>query len=381
MTADDSEFEDIEHRFDPVFYFRNAKRFAEQYIKGAFEQHPATFGIENLASVDAGTSRVYVLPHKSHLDYILFPYITAVQFGHKPPAIAAGDNLFKKIGPLDFDKWIRKSRGYKIIRHPPENGHRRTFRKLLDYVTKLIGDNEDILVFPEAGRSYTGEIKPFRDASLGIFATAAQHTKKKIAYVPAAISYERVPEDRFMDVFGRHKKNPTLLSKLKYYLLDWPVIFTQQYFHKPLGTAVLRFGKPYVYEPADTNNYRETNTMITGLMEERCKKLVELTPAALLARACTRTEISIYEAAASVRLDVAEAEMEQLPATLLQGRNIEEIIGRGLTFLDTTFRRFVAFDGNKLRVRNPEVVSYYARTVEHHFARQPQTAKSFLTAQ
>jgi glycerol-3-phosphate O-acyltransferase len=366
-----SDYADIEHRFDERFYRTTLKKRVAGYLAGAFEQMPLVEGLEHLAEIPPGTNRVYTALHKSHLDYIIIPYMLAIPLQQQPPAIAAGDNLFKKFGPLDFDKWIRESRGYKIIRTPADERERRTvLKQLLNYTSHLFGNKEDILLFPEGGRSYTGRTQPFKDAALSIMISAARGAARPVAFVPTDVSYERVPEDRFFPVFQAYKNNPSWFRKAGYYALDWPMIFAQQFFNKTLGTAVLRFGKPYIYAQDSGEKTNGIKKIISGLLTERCNSLVEITPTALFSRACAQQGESLDKVLRHMEDDAYAAAQAGRHISCVKYRSIPQVADRAVRFLNAPFRRFVTMK-DAVHVRRPDVVQYYANTIAHLFSEAP----------
>src|SRR5260221_5371582 len=95
---------------------------------------------------------IYASNHKSHTDYLVEPLVLDDN-NIRPPIIAAGINLFG--GPLGL---IHKhvTGAIPIRRHTKDPAYLITLKA---YVSELLR-NHDLLIYPEGGRSYSGELKP-----------------------------------------------------------------------------------------------------------------------------------------------------------------------------------------------------------------------------
>ena len=146
-----------------------------------------------------------VSSHRSHLDYILIG-INLTKLGFSNLRFAAGDNLtnmpyvgkkFRSWGAFSVYRAMAMKRSYLI--------------KLSNQVAEMLVDGDNIIVFPEGGRSYSGEML---DIKGGVIAAAIlaqyQNPDLDIKYLPIAVSYEKLPEIRY---FSRLKKGKKILSE------------------------------------------------------------------------------------------------------------------------------------------------------------------------
>ena len=369
-------FKDIEHRYDPDFYETVVQPGVHRYLESVFEEIPHAQGLEHLASIPKDTNRVYIALHKSHLDYLLIPY-NLLKNGAQPPAVAGGDNLFKRIGKWDFDKIIRKVRGYKIIRNPKSRRHHmQIMRQLREYTAHMLANGEDIMIFPEAGRSYDGGTKEFSDGAIRVLVSAAQQAGRKIAFVPVVVSYERVPEDRFFESFQGYKDAPTLARRIFYYAADWPAIYAQRFNPRKhaFGQAAVRFGKPHICDPENNEHYSDRTT-VRRLLTQSCNDLVEATPTSLVAHAIEgRRELSLDELLNGLEFDLSTMDRRNVFSSLIPDRDPRVVLDRALTFLNKPFRRFLTVKGDQLQVKRPDVIRYYANIIDHHFGRVLESA-------
>ncbi|MCP4022387.1 MAG: glycerol-3-phosphate acyltransferase [Desulfobacteraceae bacterium] len=173
---------------------------------------------------------VLVPCHKSHLDYLLIPY---VMFKNSMPCphIAAGKNLsFWPLGPL-----FRRAGAFFI---------RRTFKgaelypKIFDaYLEKLLFEGFNIKIFIEGGRSRTGKLLTTRPGGLAMLINAYNNNAcDDLHFVPIFVGYDRVlEEDAYLKEISGGKKDPETLKGL---------ISARKFLKKKYGKVYLKFDEP-----------------------------------------------------------------------------------------------------------------------------------------
>ncbi|HKJ98928.1 MAG TPA: 1-acyl-sn-glycerol-3-phosphate acyltransferase [Desulfotignum sp.] len=168
--------------------------------------------------------------HKSHLDYLLLPY---VMFRNNMPCphIAAGKNLsFWPLGPL-----FRRGGAFFL---------RRTFKGaelyakiFAAYLEKLLYEGFNIKIFIEGGRSRTGKLLPPRPGGMAMIINAYLNGAcDNLYFVPIFVGYDRVlEEDAYLkEIEGGHKKPETLKG----------LISTRKFLKKKYGKVYIRFDEP-----------------------------------------------------------------------------------------------------------------------------------------
>lgn len=168
--------------------------------------------------------------HKSHLDYLLIPYI---MFKNNMPCphIAAGKNLsFWPLGPL-----FRGGGAFFL---------RRTFKGaelyakiFASYLEKLLYEGFNIKIFIEGGRSRTGKLLPPRPGGLAMIIKAYLNGAcDNLYFVPIFVGYDRVlEEDAYLKEIEGGKKSPETLKGL---------INTRKFLKKKYGKVYIRFNEP-----------------------------------------------------------------------------------------------------------------------------------------
>src|SRR6266481_1905208 len=146
---------------------------------------------------------VYASNHKSHIDYLVEP-IVLDDSGIRPPLIAAGINLFG--GPLGL---IHKhvTGAIPIRRNTKDPAYLITLKA---YVAEIL-KKHDLFLYPEGGRSYSGELK---QAKTGLIHAALTADTSNIVILPVGIAYDLVLEDHILARQGVKKKQRPFTREL-----------------------------------------------------------------------------------------------------------------------------------------------------------------------
>lgn len=219
MQDNKSELSEIAHMYDASFYAKQevkVKWFLNNYIKEI-----EIAGIENI-SKDSRT--IYMSNHRSHLDYLILGVVLH-ENKYKPPAIGAGNNMFVWM----LGNYIKKLKAFPIKRTNDEfktkKDKLKDLEELHDYVKNdLILKGEDILLFPEGGRSYNGKMGKIGGGQMIFIRSildAQDGLEEPINIVPVGIKYDFVQENAFFPLLkkSRKMKNKTM-SKILYYGAD-----------------------------------------------------------------------------------------------------------------------------------------------------------------
>src|SRR5688572_28233901 len=169
-------------------------RTTQRYSMYRALKHPVYLLLRNVErigeNIDAakaatrGSRVVYCSNHRSHFDYLIEPLVLDDN-GVRPPVIAAGINMFG--GPLGLLN--RHVTGAMPIRRNSRDPL--YLMTLKAYVAQLLRKH-DLFLFPEGGRSYSGEMKP---PKTGLLHAALQAEHPRVQIVPTAVSYDLVLED------------------------------------------------------------------------------------------------------------------------------------------------------------------------------------------
>jgi len=270
MKGKKSDRYNIAHCFDEKFFIDSIERVRQNRFCERFADEIVVSGLENLAGIKeskkVGKERkriLYASNHKSHIDYVLLTYIIATN-NMLIPRIAAGQNLL--IWPLDKIFKFRKFGAFSVDR---ANSSYQYLKEFYLYVRKIIANGENILFFPEGGRSYDGQLKEPKSGLVGAVLDAVKTEGIKVDVVPIYVDYDRTAESEIFPLLEK-AKNYTLIGKPLYYLLDGYAIGKRYFSAGRNGNAYIRFGCP-----VDINKLGRNRKEIADEIMEQIKALKE----------------------------------------------------------------------------------------------------------
>ena len=299
---------------------------------------------ENVDGVKAAARAgrlVYVSNHKSHIDYLVEPLVLDDN-GIRPPVIAAGINLFG--GPLGL---IHRhvTGAIPIRRNTKDPAYLITLKA---YVAEMLRKH-DFFFYPEGGRSYSGEIK---NPKTGLMHAALQAEHPNLFVIPTAIAYDLVLEDHVL-ARQRVKRSQRPFSREVAEMVRYAVGYRSR--------AFVTFGTPINVEGIDANSRSEILDLTHKVMTA-VGRVVKVLPTAVVANAMRP---SITKRDLESRADAIVDTLRAAGANL--GVNSgAEALELGLEPLET--RGSIVIERGRVRVRERNVLRYYARSLDHLLA-------------
>ena len=173
--------------FNAYAYFRIGYMLARNLARLLYRVRANFADPSRLAKVDARATVVFVMNHRSNMDYVLAAFLAAEQ-----SALSYAVGEWARIWPLQ--QLIRAMGAYFVRRKSNNPLYRRVLER---YVHMATEEGVCQAVFPEGGLSRDGKLQPPR---LGIFDYMLRehdpHGRRDIVFVPVGINYDRVLEDR-----------------------------------------------------------------------------------------------------------------------------------------------------------------------------------------
>ena len=292
-----------------------------------------------LAVAAANEGRVvYASNHRSHLDSLV-ELLALDDAGIRPPIIATGINLFG--GPLGL---IHKhiTGALPIRRNMKDPAYLITLKA---YVSELL-HKHDLFFYPEGGRSYSGDLKP---AKTGLFSACLDSGVEGLTLIPVAVSYDLVLEDHVMARQGI-KRGQKLFSREVAELVRYAVGYRSRSF--------VTFGRPIALDGIDGNSRKAVLDLARHVRTEIGRQLKVL-PTAVLAAAMTSS---------MTRADLADRISAILDTLRAAGANLsvqsaDEVLARASEPMAT--RNIIVIENGRYRVRERNVLRYYARSIAH----------------
>jgi glycerol-3-phosphate O-acyltransferase len=312
----------LKHPLYPIL--RKVERIGEQF--------------EAVKAATRGGRVVYASNHRSHTDYLVEPLVLDDN-GIRPPIIAAGINLFA--GPLGLiHRYVTGA--IPIRRNTRDPIYLITLKA---YVAELLRSH-DFFFYPEGGRSYSGELKI---PKTGLMHAALQAEHPRLVVVPTAVSYDLVLEDHVL-ARQRVKRSQRPFSHELAEMVRYAVGYRSR--------AFVTFGAPIDVNGVDPDS-RRTVLDLTHAVMQTIGRLYKVLPTTVVASV--------------MRPSITRRELEERADTLIDtlatcGANLgvhsgAEAVDSALEPLEA--RGILVVNRGRVRVRNRNVLRYYARSLEH----------------
>ncbi len=175
--------------FSPLAYFGIGTRLARIISQLAYRVRLGYVDDESLKKIDPHASVIFVMNHRSNMDYVLVTYLASTR---TTLSYAVGE--WAQIWGLSG---IIRAMGAYFIRRASNN---ELYRKVLArYVSMATREGVTQAVFPEGGLSRDGKLGKLKLGLLSyMVGDFSQRTSRDIIFVPVGINYDRVIEDRIL---------------------------------------------------------------------------------------------------------------------------------------------------------------------------------------
>ena len=173
--------------FNAYIYFRVGYSIARAVARFLYRVRLGFADERTMAGVAPGTTVVFVMNHRSNMDYVLVAFLAAER-----TALCYAVGEWARIWPLQ--QLIRSMGAYFVRR----NSNNPIYRRVLErYVHMATEAGVAQAMYPEGGLSRDGKL---REPKLGLFDYMLKSFDPKgdhdIVFVPVALNYDRVLEDR-----------------------------------------------------------------------------------------------------------------------------------------------------------------------------------------
>src|SRR3954454_19697661 len=173
--------------FNAYIYFRMGYALARALARLFYRVRLGFADSRTLAGVEPGTTVVFVMNHRSNMDYVLVAFLAAER-----TALSYAVGEWARIWPLQ--QLIRAMGAYFVRRNSNSPIYRRVLERYVHMATEA---GVAQAMYPEGGLSRDGRL---REPKLGLYDYMLKSFDPKgprdIVFVPVALNYDRVLEDR-----------------------------------------------------------------------------------------------------------------------------------------------------------------------------------------
>ncbi|MBY4894860.1 1-acyl-sn-glycerol-3-phosphate acyltransferase [Rhodobacteraceae bacterium N5(2021)] len=342
--------------FSAFTYFAfaiRAARFLSQSLYRVRLTNPNSDALEAIPNSD---TVIFVMNHRSNMDYVLVTWLVAER-----SALAYAVGEWARVWPLRT--LVRALGGYFIRRRHNNPLYRKVLARYVQMATEA-GVTQ--AVFPEGGLSRTGGLgKPKLGLISYILDGFTPGKSRNVTFVPVAINYDRVMEDRNLIAAQNGGTGGFRFSLLPIYRYLRRQIWHRLTgkFHR-YGYAAVSFGDPLSLKDFLAEPHADDAEALGRALMSRIAAVTPIVPVPLVAHALkggARTSQAL-KAAVQDRVDRASARDTGIH---LAREDLDYTIEAGLRALME--RGFVERSGDALTVteRGVSVVDYYAASVAH----------------
>jgi glycerol-3-phosphate O-acyltransferase len=363
---------EIAPAFNAYMYFRIGYWLSKKLARLIYRVRVGFFDNHELSKVDPESAVVFVMNHRSNMDYVLVSFLVA-----EKTALSYAVGEWARIWPLQT---LIKSMGAFFVRR---NSGNPLYRRVLErYVNMSTRAGVCQAVFLEGGLSKDGALHQPRLGFLDyMLRDYHSDTDRDISFIPVGINYDRVIEDRSLV----RKLDRQAEKRSKWYVLKTTIRFVYKTLLLSRKTRLRRFGYASVNfgNPVSARAYCQQNNVefvnleqgtrfehVAQLADElmaAIRQAVPITPVALMAeiiltnRRAWRSELEL-KANALTRI---EALKEMGAPIRISSSSTENILSGALAILDG--RGWLDTQVNLYKAREDSIVmlEYYANSIVH----------------
>ncbi len=342
--------------FSATAYFSVGIRLARWLSKSLYRIKLGTLDRKRLAEIDPNATVIFVMNHRSNMDYVLVTYLAA-----NAGALSYAVGEWARVWPLSS---VIRAMGAYFIRRRSRGA---LYRKVLArYVQMATRGGVSQAVFPEGGLSLTGRTAPPKLGLLNYIIDDFDPEKREVIFVPVALNYDRVLEDTFLiaaDKNANRRFRPPL----------WTVIrgvgghLVQRLLRrfKGFGTASVSFGEPLELSAFVRPETSDPTEAVAEELMRRINIVIPVLGVPLVSRhLLANNGIDRAGLAQQVTASVTTLADRKVP---FPRRDPEEVVNDALDRLIA--RGLVEETGEVLTVTpsGRDVLVYYANSISHHF--------------
>ena len=178
---------EIAPSFNAYLYFRIGYHLARRSVRLLYRVRLGYADDEALSRIEPNASVVFVMNHRSNVDYVIVAYMAA---NRSALSYAVGE--WARVWPLQA---LIRSLGAYFVRR---NSNNRLYRKVLArYVQAATAGGVVQAVYPEGGLSRDGRMRSPRLGLISYMVSGFDPDgERDLVFVPVGINYDRVLEDR-----------------------------------------------------------------------------------------------------------------------------------------------------------------------------------------
>ena len=372
--------------FNAYVYFRVGYWLGKRISQALYRVRIGYTDDAGLEAIPADATVVFVMNHRSNMDYIVASYLAAER-----AALSYAVGEWAQV--IGLQQLIRAMGAYFVRRNSKDDLYRRVLERYIAMATEA-GVTQ--AVYPEGGLTKDGAMREPRFGVIDYMLRGYHHEgPRDLVFVPLGLNYDRVLEDRTQLRSGdaaapRIGRLAAALRTLRF-VASQLVLLLRSRWHR-FGYACVNFGTPVsvrawtaqrgVVLEQMPKDQRQTEVAALGRhLMEQVGRLIPVLPVPLVAhvmvrdleRARSEFELKAEVGALVLQLEAAGARL-YVPRT-----DWDYAVSAGLRML---VQRHLVREASGIFTPNPQeaqLLHYYANSITHLLPRAPGDARSAVT--
>jgi glycerol-3-phosphate O-acyltransferase len=356
--------------FNAYLYFRVGYWLGRKLAQSLYRVRLGYIDTEGIAGIDSDATVVFVMNHRSNMDYVLAAYLAADQTSL---SYAVGE--WARLWPLSA--LVRAMGAYFVRRNSGDPLYRTVLQR---YVQMATDGGVPQAVYPEGGLSTDGKLRAPKlgllDYMLKSFSPSAE---RDLVFIPVGINYDRVLEDRTLlrkldTTLPRRGFGGAIATMIAFFASNAWLMLTGRWYR--YGYACVNFGRPlsmreYVgrkgvdFRALDDDARHQAVGQVGQMLMGAIRDVIPVLPVSLVAMVFVRgPETSLAEIELKSRAYELARRLEAAGAHVYVPRSdLDYAIGVGLRML--TLRNIVREQAGLYQVAEGEqqLIEYYANAI------------------
>ena len=363
---------EIAPAFNAYMYFRFGYWFSKRLARLVYRVRVGFFDNHDLSRVDPESAIVFVMNHRSNMDYVLVSFLVA-----EKTALSYAVGEWARIWPLQT---LIKSMGAFFVRR---NSGNPLYRRVLErYVNMATRAGVCQAVFLEGGLSRDGALRKPRLGFLDyMLRDYHADSDRDISFIPVGINYDRVIEDRSLvrrlDP-GAEKRSKWFIIKTTVRFVTKTLLLSRKVRWGRFGYASVNFGKPVSAQQycrdnrlefvnLDQEERFEHVAVLAGRLMAEIRRAIPITPVALMSEVLLANRDS-WKSELELKAQGLERikRLKKLGAPIRISSNAtEQVMTGAMAILEG--RGWLELQDGLFKAREDSIVmlEYYANSIAH----------------
>ncbi len=344
--------------FSASVYFSVASGLSRWVSRSLYRVRLGRFDEDVIESIDKDATVIFVMNHRSNMDYVLVTYLAAER-----SALSYAVGEWAQVWPL---KILFRAMGAYFIRRDSRNP---LYSKVLArYVQLATAGGVTQAVFAEGGLSLDGTVRAPKLGLLNyVISEFDPDAGRDVVFVPVALNYDRVMEDRLLISAARKGTRKFKFSLLKMLgFIGRMLRFKLMGRYRRFGYASVSFGDPVSLREFVKSCPENVTERVADEIMGRVRDVVPVLPVSLVATVMLAADGPMDAAQAAAAVSALAKQMQANGAHVHVPRgSLDYAAEIGLKIL--AMRRMVLEKDGKFSANKAEqdTLEFYAASIAH----------------